>query len=55
MMNVGLQTRHAPDIHTAENLKTLFESAFTEWNLHEKSLTRDIDNARNITEAWQLM
>ena len=55
LINIGLQTRHAPESHTAENLKTLFESAFTEWNLHEKSVTGVIDNARNITKAWQLL
>ena len=55
IMDVGLQTRHTPEKHTSENLKTLFESAFSEWNLGDKEVLRVEDNARNITKAWQLL
>ena len=55
LMNVGLQTRHTPDCHTAENLKTLFETALNEWKLANKEVSGVIDNAKNITKAWQLL
>ena len=55
LVNLGLQTRHTPESHTAENLKELFESSFSEWNLHNKMVTGVIDNARNISKAWVLL
>ena len=55
LINVGLQTRHTPESHTAVNLKECFESAFSEWNLQDKKVVGVIDNAKNITKAWQLL
>ena len=55
LVNVGLQTRHTPESHTAENLKALFEAAFHEWNLHNKPVVGVVDNAKNITKAWILL
>ena len=45
-MNVGLQTRHTPEKHTSENLKTLFKIAFSEWNLGDKEVSGVVDNAK---------
>ena len=55
LINVGLQTRHTPESHTAENLKSLFENAFDEWKLQKKHITGVVDNAKNISKAWVLL
>ena len=55
MKNIYLQTRHAPDSHTSENLQDTFQSAFTEWKLTEKHIVGVVDNAKNTTKAWNLM
>lgn len=55
LKTVALQTRHCPEHHTAENLKKLFEDAFKEWELTNKTILGVVDNARNITKAWTLL
>ena len=55
MKSVCLQTRHCTESHTAENLKSVHESAFHEWKIKDKSITGCVDNARNIVNAWGLM
>ena len=47
MKNICLQTRHAPESHTAENLKDIFYATFTERKLNEKHIV--IDNATRIS------
>ena len=47
-VNLELQTRHTPESHTAENLKDLFEAAFTEWNIQDKTVTGVVDNAKTL-------
>ena len=55
MRSIGLQTRHTPQGHTAENLRDLFLQAFNEWKLSDKEIVGVMDNARNITKAWMLL
>ena len=51
IVNLGLQTRHNPQSHTAENLKTMFKAAFSERKLDNTAISGVIDNARNITKT----
>ena len=54
LKNFGLQTRYTPVKHTAENLKDICMGALEEWKLSEKTIAGVMDNARNITKAWEL-
>ncbi len=55
LQSVGLQTRHTPEQHTSENLRDILLETLEEWNLTEKLITGVLDNARNMTKAWELL
>ena len=55
MKSLCLQTRHVPESNTGLVLKERHKDAFREWKIDEKTITRVVDNARNVVCAWKLM
>lgn len=55
-MIINLKVLHAPEDHTAENIKTMMLNVLDDWSLDERKISAlSTDNASNMVKACSLL